>query len=348
MFTILKWRNLMRSFCFECSSYVLINKKGFLMFRVFLVSLCLNFLASSIARAQVSFPNKPVTIVVPLGAGGFSDTVARAIGLGLTAKWNVAVVIENKPGTGGLIGAAAVTRMPADGYTLFLANVSTNSIYPNLNKNLTLDVGDEFEAVIALVRTPNLISVGNNVPVKTVKELIDLAKIKQLDFGTPSIGSSGHLSAEMWAIRANVKFQHIPYKSSPQVLGDIINGNLQFTIDNILTWAPLAKNNRVRPIAVTSLRRSPLLPDVPTLDESGYPGYQATSWFGIAVLKNTPREIIAKLNADIGSVIETQEFRQKVVGAEVIGGTSEFFKNYINSERDQWGKVIRSINLTMD
>ena len=152
----------------------------------------------------------------------------------------------------------------------------------------------------------------------------------------------------MFASRVGVKFLHIPYKGSRQVLLDVVNGNLQFVIDNVLTWAPLANAGRVRPIAVTGLKRSPLLPDVPTLDESGYPGFEASSWFGIAAPKNTPREIIAKLNADINAVISTPDFLAKVTGAEVVGGTAESFKAYIAAERKQWGQVTRSINLTSD
>ena len=314
--------------------------------RLLVQASCVLGIVISPVAAQGVFPSKPVTIVVPLGAGGFSDRVARAVGAGLQARWNVPVVVENRPGTGGLIGAGAVMRAPADGYTLLLNNVSSDAMYPNISNKLPFDVSKEFEPVIALVRTPNLISVRNEVPAKSARDLVELAKTTQLNFGTPSVGSSGHLSAEMWAIRAGIKFQHIPYKSSPQVLGDLVNGNLHFTIDNILTWAPLAKANRVRPIAVTSLTRSPLLPEIPTLAESGFPGFQATSWFGVAVVKNTPREIVNKLNLDIAAVLESPEFREKVVGAEVIGGTPEFFKNFIAAERKQWGDVIRAINLT--
>ena len=300
------------------------------------------------AAAQGGFPNKPVTIVVPFTAGGFSDTVARSVGMGLTKKWNIPVVIENKPGGGGLIAAGPVARAPADGYMLFLANVSTNAINPNIYKKLPFDVGDELEPVILVARTPNVLSVGNEVPVKSVKDLIELAKSKQLSFGTPGIGSSGHLSAEMFGMASNTKFQHIPYSGSPQVLVDLVNGNLAFTFDNVLTWAPLAKANRVRAIAVTSLKRSPLLPDVPTLDESGFPGYQATSWFGIAAPKGTPREVIARLNEDINSVLETAEFRQRMSGAEVVGGSPEAFKSFIAADRAQWGRVAKAINLTVD
>jgi tripartite-type tricarboxylate transporter receptor subunit TctC len=231
---------------------------------------------------------------------------------------------------------------------LFLANISTNSINPNIYKKLPFDVGEELEPVVLVANTPNVLAVGKEVPVKSVRELVELAKVKQLNFGTPGTGSSGHLSAQMFATLANVKFQHVPYKGSPQVETDLLNGNLQFTIDNVLTWAPLAKSDRVRAIAVTGLRRSDLLPDVPTLDESGYPGYQAVSWFGIAAPKGTPREVIVKLNADINSVIEASEFRQKLSGAEVVGGTPEAFKAFIAAERKKWGEVTRAINLTVD
>ena len=316
--------------------------------RALLGAACLAGSLASLPAVAQGFPNKPVTIVVPFTAGGFSDTVARSVGIGLTKKWNIPVVIDNKPGGGGMIAAGPVARAPADGYMLFLANVSTNAINPNIFRKLAFDVGEELEPVILVARTPNVLSVGNEVPVKSVKELIELAKSKQLSFGTPGIGSSGHLSAEMFGMSSNTKFQHIPYSGSPQVLVDLVNGNLAFTFDNVLTWAPLAKANRVRAIAVTSLKRSPLLPDVPTLDESGFPGYQATSWFGIAAPKGTPRDVITKLNEDINSVLETPEFRQRMSGAEVVGGSPESFKSFIAADRQQWGRVAKAINLTVD
>ena len=300
------------------------------------------------AVAQASFPNKAVSIFVPFTAGGFSDNVARSVGTALAARWNVPVVVENRPGGGGLIAAGAVVKSAPDGYSLFLANISTNAINPNIYRNLPFDVGQELEPVILVARTPNVLAVGNEVPASTVKELVELAKTKQLMFGTPGAGSSGHLSGEMFSARANVKFQHVPYKGSPQVLLDVVNGNLQFTFDNILTWAPQAKSNRVRAIAVTSHARSPLLPDVPTIAESGYPGFQATSWFGIAAPRGTPRAVIDKLNADINEVIASAEFRQKMSGAEVVGGTPDDFRAFIASERQQWGQVAKAINLTAD
>ena len=316
--------------------------------RAMLVTFFIACMGAHNAIAQSTFPTKPVTIHVPFTAGGFSDTVARSVGAGLSTLWNAPVVVENRPGGGGFISAGVVIKSAADGYVLFLANVATNAINPNVFLNPPFDVQEELEPVILVARTPNLLAVGNEQSIKSVKEFAEISKTQQLTFGTPGIGSSGHLSAEMFASRVGVKFLHIPYKGSRQVLLDVVNGNLQFVIDNVLTWAPLANAGRVRPIAVTGLKRSPLLPDVPTLDESGYPGFEASSWFGIAAPKNTPREIIAKLNADINAVISTPDFLAKVTGAEVVGGTAESFKAYIAAERKQWGQVTRSINLTSD
>jgi tripartite-type tricarboxylate transporter receptor subunit TctC len=316
--------------------------------RAFVAALCLACGGVGSAAAQGAFPSRAITIVVPFTAGGFSDTVARSVGAGLSQRLNVPVVIDNRPGGGGLIGAGAVVRAAADGYTLFLANISTNAINPNIYKKSPFDVGEELDPVVMVAMTPNVLAVGMEVPAKTVKELVELARTRQLSFGTPGTGSSGHLSGELFARRADLKFLHVPYKGSPQVLPDVVNGSLQFTIDNILTWAPLVKGERVRALAVTGLKRSPLLPDVPTLDESGYPGFQATSWFGLAAPKGTPRDVIGRLNAEVNAVLETPEFRQKVTGAEVVGGTAESFRSFIATERQKWGEVTRAISLTAD
>ena len=307
-------------------------------------------LAPACVWAQSGYPNKPVTIVVPFAAGGFSDNVARTWGRGVSEKWGVPVVIDNRTGAGGNIAGAVVVKAAPDGYTLFLANVATNAINPGIYKNQGFDGTEDFEPVILIAKTPNVATVNLDVPARSMKELVELARAQpgKLSFGTPGNASSGHMSGEMLKAIAGIRLEHVPYKGSPQVLTDLLNGNLQVAIDNIITWTPHVNGGRVRALAVTSAKRSPLLPNVPTMDESGFAGYEATSWFGIAAPKRTPREVIVKLNADSQPVIDAPEFRTRMTGAEIVGGSPESFRAYMVSERAKWGKIAKDINLSVD
>ena len=300
--------------------------------------------------AHGAYPDKPVTLIVPFAAGGFTDTVGRLVAQGLGEKWKVPVVVENRAGAGGNLAAAHAVKQPADGYTLFLANTATNVINPNIYKKMDFDPARDFEAVILVVKTPNVVAVGNDVPVKSIQELITLAKSKpgELNFGTPGNGTTGHFSGMLFGSLTGAKMTHVPYKGTPAVQADMMNGTLQVAFDNVTSWAPQVKAGRMRALAVTSLQRSPLLPDVPTLAEVGVRGFEATTFAGIAVPAGTSRDVIAKLNADIAAVISTPEFKSRMNGGEVTGGSAESFRDYIAAERRKWGAVAREINLTVD
>jgi tripartite-type tricarboxylate transporter receptor subunit TctC len=300
--------------------------------------------------AQGAYPDKQVTLVVPFAAGGFTDTVGRLVAHGLAEKWKVAVVVENRAGAGGNLAAAYAVKQPADGYTLFLANTATNVINPNIYKRMDFNAAQDFDPVILVVKTPNVVAVGNEVPAASIKELVALAKAKPntLNFGTPGNGTTGHFTGVLFGSLTGAQMTHVPYKGTPAVLADMLNGSVQVTFDNVTSWAPQVNAGRVRALAVTSTKRSPLLPNVPTLGELGLQGFEATTFAGIAVPKGTPRDVIIKLNTDISAVINSADFKAKMNGGEVVGGTPESFREYIGAESQKWGKVAKDIGLTVD
>jgi len=308
------------------------------------------YVQTATAQAQGRYPTKVVTIICPFTAGGFTDIVTRLAAKGLSDKWGVAVVVDNRAGAGGNVGGAVAAKAPNDGYTLLAANAATNGVNPAIYKKMSFDSLRDFDAVALIVKTPNIMVVNNAIPAKTVKELVALAKAKpgSLNFGSPGSGTTGHLTGVLFGLVAGVELVHVPYKGSPQVMADIQGGSVQVSFDNIISWSPLVMGGKVRPLAVTSSERSPLLPDVPTMAEAGFPAVESTSWFGVAAPHGTPKEIIDKINADVVAVITTPEFRAKMNGGEVVGGTPEQFQQFMAEEIKKWGKVAQSIGLSVD
>lgn len=306
--------------------------------------------AAALAHAQAPYPSKPVTMVCPFGPGGFGDRVCRVVADGLAARWNSPVIVDNRPGAAGNLAAGYAAKRPADGYTLFLANTATDVINPAIFKKIEFDPQKDFEPVILVVKSGNVLVVNNDVPAKTVKELVELAKQQpgKLNFGSPGNGTTGHFTGALFTKVAGMQTTTVPYKSSAQLFPDLIGGAVQFTVDNVLTWAPHVKAGKVRALAVTSAKRSPLLPEVPTLQELGFQNFEGASWAGVSVPAGTPQAIVTKLNADIQAVIATPEFRSRMEGTEPGGGSPAAFKQYIAAEYTKWGTVARDIGLTVD
>jgi len=300
-------------------------------------------------QARADYPERNIKIIVPFSAGGFSDSVARLVAEGISSQLKASVVVENKPGAGGNLGAAIAARAEPDGYTLFLGNVATNAVNPNIYRNLEIDPAKAFVPVSLVVKTPNLVAVNNDLPVKSIKELVELATKEpgKLNYGTPGTGTSGHMTGEMFKSRAGVDIVHIPYKGTPPALADLMGGQLQVTFDNVTSLAPHANAHRIRPLAVSSKTRSPLLPDVPTLAEAGYPGFEATSWAGIVAPAGTPQAIVDMLNQAINKTISTDAFKQKMNGGEVTPMSPAAFGEFIAADRKQWGEVAQRIGLTL-
>lgn len=304
----------------------------------------------SLAAAQGAYPNRTVVVLSPGAAGGFTDTVSRLIALGLTERWKLPVIVENRPGAGGTIGGAWAARQPADGYMLFLSNTASDVLSPAIYKKIDYNSLTDFDPVILAVKTPVVLAANMDFPATSVKELIALAKARPgtINFGYPGNGSTGHLAGALFSSLAGVELSPVPYKGTPEIMVSIMNGSIQLTFDNAGLWAPQIKSGRVRPLAVSSLKRSSLLPDVPTLNEAGLTGYEAVTFAGISVPKGTPKEIIDKVNRDIQAVIDGPDFRAKMAGGEVVTSSPESYRQFLMAEQAKWGAVVKQVGLRID
>lgn len=301
----------------------------------------------AIAAAATDFPNRAVTIVVPFPPGGQSDNIGRWLANGLTKKWGVPVIVDNKGGAAGNIGAAYAAKQPADGYTLLVSNTATHVINPNIYKNPGFDAKRDFDPVIMVIQSADAILVNNDVPAQNLAQLIALSKANpgKINFGVPGYGSAGHFVGILFNNVAGINMNAIPYKGTPQVQADILNGNLQVVVDNVTTWTPLAESGRLRMLAVTSRNRMANLPNIPTMQELGFDGFEATTFSGITVPHGTSADIIAKLNRDINAVLVTDEFKSMIKGDVIVGGSPAEFGNVIERDYAVWGKVARDIDL---
>lgn len=300
--------------------------------------------ATSVACAQ-GYPSKPVRMVVPFPPGGTTDILARAVGQKLSEAWNQQVIIDNRPGAGGNIGTDIVAKAPADGYTLLMGTVGTQAINASLYAKLPYDPVKDFAPVTLVASVPNVLVVNATIPAKSVKELIALAKAKpgQLTFASSGNGTSIHLSGELFKTMTGTFMLHIPYKGSAPALTDLMGGQTNMMFDNLPSSMPHIKSGMLRALAVTSAKRSPALPDVPTIAEAGVPGYEASSWFGVLAPAGTPKEIVARLNADIVKVLAAPDIKERLSaqGADPVGNTPEQFAAYIRTEQIKWAKVVK-------
>jgi tripartite-type tricarboxylate transporter receptor subunit TctC len=307
--------------------------------------------ASSSAQAQTSvWPSKPVKIVVTFPPGGAPDTLARI----LADKWGQTLgqtfTVDNKPGAGGNIGADYVAKSAGDGTTLLIATVGTHAINPALYAKMPYDNIKDFTSVSFLAATPNLLVVNKDVPAKTVKELIALAGKTPLTFGSSGSGTSIHLSGELFNTLAGVKMQHIPYKGRAQAVPDLLGGRITMIFDNMPSALPLVKSGDVRAIAVTSASRSPAAPNIPTLAESGLPGFEATSWFALMAPAGLPKEVLTKINAETVRVMNLPDVREKLaaLGLDVAPGSPEALAQHIQTETTKWAKVVKESGAKLD
>jgi tripartite-type tricarboxylate transporter receptor subunit TctC len=304
------------------------------------------------AAAQERYPQRPVRIVVPFAPGGSTDIIARLLGERLSPVIGQPVVIENRPGAGGNIGAEAVARSAPDGYTLLMATTGVISINNAMYKSMTYDAAKDFEPVVFIASITNVLVVPASSPLKNVGDLISAAKREpgRLTFASSGAGASTHMSAELFKMMAGVDLLHIPYKGSGAAIPDIISGRVSMMFENMPGAMPHIQAGTVRALAVTGLARSSALPDIPTIAESGVPGYESLSWIGIAAPAGTPREVVARLNRDINAVITSAEMRQKLAeqGAEVVGGPPEAFAEHAKREREKWARVIREAAIVVN
>jgi len=306
-------------------------------------------LAATAALAQ-PYPSRVVKVVVPFGTGATSDIVARMISDRLTVAMGQPFIVENKPGAGGTIGTEFVAKSPPDGYTLVLSTAAT-PITASAYHNLKYDTS-AFTSVVVFTHSPLGFAANPNFPPKTVREFIDYAKANpgKVNFGSLGVGTSHHLTGEKLKIDAGIDMVHVPYKGSGAAHADLMGGQIQVMFDNIVALMPHFKSGKLRALAVSSAKRHPLLPDVPSLSEAGVKDFESIAWFGFLAPPGTPKEIVAKLNAEIVKVLAIPEIRQRLVdgGSEVIGNSPEAADKFLHSEIARWGAVVKAANIRAD
>ena len=294
------------------------------------------------AQLPGAWPTKTVRIVVTFPPGGAPDTLARV----LAEKWaslGQSVMVDNRPGAGGNIGADYVAKAPADGSVLIVGTVGTHAINSSLYEKLPFNALRDFTPITFLASTPNLLVVNKNVPASNVRELIELAKKQPLTFGSSGSGTSIHLSGELFNTMAGVKMQHIPYRGRAQAVPDLIGGRITMIFDNMPSALPLVQAGEVKAIAVTSARRSPAAPNIPTLSESGLPGFEATSWFALLGPANMPRDVQMRIHDETLRVLAMPDVKDKLfaLGLDIAPGSPEALTALMQAETVKWARVVK-------
>ena len=312
-------------------------------------------LQSLCGLAQAAYPDRPITIIVTAASGGVTDVVARAFGQELSKAWGQPVVIENRGGAAHILGAQAVAKANPDGYTLMVAEAGTFVINPSIypKGKLPYDEDADFIPISGLVRINQALLADRALPAANTAELIALAKAKpgELTYGTAGIGSAPHMNVELFESMAGVKFTPVHYRGAVPALNDLIGGSINLMSISVSLALPAYRADRVKIIGIGSEHRLPQAPDIPTIAESGLPGYQAVTWFGLFGTAGTPPDIIMKLNAEVARVFNDQEFRARFLDAqmfEAMAATPEAFAGYIKAERAKWAKVIRDGNIKLE
>ena len=303
------------------------------------------------AFAQV-YPSKPIRIVVPYPPGGTSDILARTIGQKLSVALGQPIVVDNKPGANGNLGADFVAKSPPDGYTLLLADLGALAISPSVYPGLAFDPAKDFAPVTMVAYSPHILVVHPSVPAASVKDLIQLAASKpgKLNFAISGVGGAPHLAGVDFALRTGIKWEYIPYKGGSQAIADIAAGQADVTLNGMLATYPMVQSGRLKLIAVSSAKRMSAIPDVPTIAESGVPGFETGSWQGVVAPAGTPTEVVTKLNSAIGGILGTPELRDSLAkqGAEVRTNSPAELAAFIRNETARWAKVVKDANVKLE
>ena len=301
------------------------------------------YLASPVLRAQ-TLPSGPVRIIVGFAPGGGTDILARVIGQKLGEIWKTQVIVENKAGASGTIAADYVAKQPGDGNTLLMAHINSQAITPALQK-VNYDAAKDFQAVVLVGVTPNLLICNESQPAKTVKDLVELCRASpgRISFGSAGTGSAQHLALEMFMLAARVKAIHVPYKGSGPMLTDLIGGTIQYSFDTMTAATPHVRSGKAIALAQTRLQRVPAYANVPTMAESGFPGFEATTWYGLAGPARMPVALAKRMNEDINKVMLLPDVIDKLAasGAQDGGGSTEKFTDFMHTEQVKWAKIIK-------
>jgi tripartite-type tricarboxylate transporter receptor subunit TctC len=297
------------------------------------------------APAQQAWPSKPIKIIVPYPPGGTSDILARSVGQKLSEQYGQPVVIENKPGATGNIGADFVAKSPPDGYTLLLGDIGSLAIAPSVVTTLPFDPVKDFAPVVMVAYSPHLLVVHPSVPAKDAKELIAMAKAKPdtMNFAVSGIGGANHLAGIDFAQRAGIKWAYIPYKGGSQALTDMVGGQAQVMFNGMLATYPFVKDGKLKVLAISSAKRFAAAPEIPTVAESAFSGFETGSWQGIVAPAGTPPEVVRKLHTDVMAILSTPEMKDRLdkAGAEVRAMSPQQFGGFIRDERARWAKVVK-------
>jgi tripartite-type tricarboxylate transporter receptor subunit TctC len=304
------------------------------------------------AIAQGDYPTSGVRIISPFAPGGNTDIVARLLANHLTTSWRQPVIVENKAGAGATLGTDYVAKSPPDGQTLLIATLAATAIAPSVYGKLPYDPSRDLVAITGLTIGYSVIGISPSLPVRTLPELIAYAKSRseQLFFSSPGIGVSSHLAMENFGYVTQLKLVHVPYRGSAPALTAVMTGEVQMTFDPISTMAPLIQDGKIRALAVSGPKRSPLLPDVPTLDELGYPNVQSAAWTGLMAPARTPRQIIDRIQHDAQALLHNEEFKSRIAAManDVLDLPSEEFANFVKKETQSWGEIAKRVGVRLD
>ena len=316
-----------------------------------LVAVMLCAQATSVAQTASSFPNQPIRMVVPYPPGGPTDITARVVAAEMSKTIGQNIVIDNRPGASGMIGSEMVTKSTPDGYTL-LANASIHVINPSVYPDMRFDAIKDFVPITQLAQVPLVLVVPANSPIKSVKDLVEYAKANpgKVNFGSAGSASAQHLAGESFKIAAGIQMQHIPYKGSAPALTDLAGGQLQLMFDSMPSATPMINSGKLRAIAVTTTTRAKARPDLPTIAESGFPGFDISTWYAYWAPKGTPADVVEKLAASAAQALKNPEViaKYEAMGAEPVGSTPAQFAAYVESEAKKWNDIVKKSGAKLD